>query len=93
MSKKQLPEATIQDGAIKATIWRNEGDNGPYFATTITRTYRDAAGNPKETNSLVGTDLLRAAELARGAYARSRKLMKEARGAQAGDNLDDGPSR
>ncbi|MEE4208959.1 MAG: hypothetical protein V2I43_06815 [Parvularcula sp.] len=101
----QKPEDTIRDGNIKASIWRNEGEKGPYFATTITRTYRDAAGNYQETASLVGTDLLRASELARSAYNRSRELMTEEREANGGsqskkqgrfgrrNGMDQGPSR
>jgi len=76
--KGPRPQETLRDGAIKASIWRNEGENGPYFATSLSRSYSDKDGNTRDTNSFVGTDLLKVAELARGAYERSREMRKEA---------------
>lgn len=72
------PAATLRDGAVKATIWPNKGENGTYYATTLSRTYSDADGNTRDTNSFVGTDLLKAAELARSAYERTNELKREA---------------
>lgn len=70
------PAATLRDGAVKATIWPNQGENGLYFATSISRSYTDADGDTRDTNSFVGTDLLKVAELARGAYERTNELKR-----------------
>lgn len=81
MSTKQKeplrPADTIRDGALKATIWENQGENGVYHTTTLARTYEDRNGDLRDTNSFSGTDLLRIAELARAAYARSNDLRRE----------------
>ena len=75
--ESQRPVETLRDGSIKATIWRNEGENGPFYATSLSRTYTDADGNSRDTSSFIGTDLLKVAELARGAYERTREMRRE----------------
>ncbi len=40
------PEVTLRDGSIKATIWKNEGENGVFFSVEFARTYSDDSGNP-----------------------------------------------
>ncbi|MEM8985430.1 MAG: hypothetical protein AAGC95_01795 [Pseudomonadota bacterium] len=71
------PADTLRDGALKATIWENHGENGSYFTTTLARTYEDKNGKLRDTHSFGGTDLLRVAELARSAYGRSNELRRE----------------
>lgn len=71
------PETVLRDGALKATIWRNDGEKGPFFATTLAKTYEDRNGNLKDTNRFSGSDLLRVSELARQAYGVSRNLQRE----------------
>ena len=39
------PADVIRDSNLKATLWRNEGDKGPYYATELARTYKDDDGN------------------------------------------------
>ncbi len=39
------PEATLRDGRVKASIWRNEAEGGPFRSTTFARTYEDKDGN------------------------------------------------
>ncbi|WP_211274825.1 hypothetical protein [Thalassospira alkalitolerans] len=73
------PEATLRDGSVKASIWRNEGDNGTFHSTAFARTYEDGEGNPRDTNSFTGTDLLKVSELARQAYNKSRILDRDER--------------
>ncbi|MEO1009593.1 MAG: hypothetical protein AAFX79_13605 [Planctomycetota bacterium] len=66
------PAETIRDGAIKATIWRNqsrnEGANGPFYSVRFTRTYTDEQGQFHDSDSFSGTELLRVARLADIAY-------------------------
>jgi len=71
------PVETIRDGAIKMSIWRNEGQDGPFFSTSVNRTYRDDEGQLRDTNSFTGADLLKVSELARQAYARTNDLRRE----------------
>lgn len=73
------PAATIRDTNLKATIWRNEGDKRPFYATSFSRTYKDQNGDYRDTDSFVGTDLLKLSELARKAYDRSNELRREDR--------------
>lgn len=75
-SAQNQPESVLRDGNIKASIWRNEGDSGAFRSTTFARTYEDRDGNLRDTHSFAGTDLLKVAELARGAYARSNELRR-----------------
>ena len=73
------PADVIRDSNLKATIWRNEGEDGPFYATTFARSYRDEEGNYRDANSFVGTDLLKLSELARAAYNRTNDLRREER--------------
>jgi len=43
------PAHEIRRGAIKAAIWRNEGENGPFFSFTLGRLYK--AGDQWKTTS------------------------------------------
>lgn len=73
------PAAVLRDGNIKATIWKNERENGPAFSTTLARTWQDEKGAYRDSHSFSGTELLRVSELARGAYARTNELRQEHR--------------
>ena len=70
------PVEVLRDGFLKATIWKNEGENGTYFSTTLAKTY-EKDGQPHDGHSFTGADLLRISELARQAYARIRKYRAE----------------
>jgi len=83
MAKKQTsksrPVETLRDGALKAAIWKNESENGDFFAVTFARTYKDSKGELQDTDSYSGAQLLRLAHLAQKAYDRAAKLTREAR--------------
>jgi len=38
------PVMTLRCGNIKATIWQNVSENGPFFATTFSRPFKDQSG-------------------------------------------------
>ena len=76
---KTRPVETLRDGAIKAAIWRNESENGAFFNVTFARTFKNSAGELKDTESFSGTQLLRLARLAEKAYERTGKLTRAAR--------------
>lgn len=73
------PEVTLRDGNIKASIWRNESDGGPFRSVTFARTYEDRDGNPRDAHSFSGTDVLKVSELARQSYNKSRILDRDER--------------
>lgn len=81
---KQRPIETLRDGNIKAAIWKNESDNGTFYAITFSRTYKDG-DDYKDTESFSGSQLLRLARLAGKAYDRTNKLRAADRAAAETD--------
>lgn len=71
------PRDVLRDGNLKSSIWRNEGEKGPFYSATLSRTYTDHDGQPRDSNSFAGTDLLRLSELARKTYDRTQDLRRE----------------
>ena len=94
------PADVLRDGNIKATIWKNERENGHSYSTTFARTWQDEGGAYRDSHSFSGTELLRVSELARGAYARTNELRQEHRVEitreelpDASEQEDDAPAR
>ena len=58
------PIETISNGALKASIWKNQGEKGPFYSVRITRTYTDDQGNYHDSDSFSGSELLRGVRLA-----------------------------
>lgn len=76
------PRDVLRDGALKASIWRNEGENGPFYSASLARTYKDeGSGELRDSHSFAGNELLRVSELARKAYDRTQELRREDRSA------------
>ena len=48
------PANEIRLGAIKATIWKNDTENGPRYSVTVTRLYKD--GEEWKTTDSFGRD-------------------------------------
>ncbi|MEM1379505.1 MAG: hypothetical protein AAGH41_02665 [Pseudomonadota bacterium] len=71
------PIETIRDGNLKVVFWENQGENGPFVNSVVSKVYKDAEGNYRETHSMSGTDHLRAAELHKIAYHKDRELQRE----------------
>jgi hypothetical protein len=40
-TNKKQPNHTLRCGNIKATIWQNVSEKGPFFATTFSRQFKD----------------------------------------------------
>lgn len=57
----------VRIGTIKASIWRNETENGPRYNTVLSRFYRDGE-EWKNTESFGRDDLLIAAKVADTAH-------------------------
>ena len=75
------PTDILRDGPIKATIWKQESQNGAFYRVNLSRAYRDKDGNWKDSDSFSGTELLQVAELARRAYERTNQLRQQDRAA------------
>ena len=61
---------------MQIAVWKNESEKGrPFYSTSaVQRSYKDDAGNYRETQSLSGTQLLQAGRLYALAYNRVREL-------------------
>ena len=44
MATNNKPANTLRCANIKATIWQNVSEKGPFFATTFSRPFKDQAG-------------------------------------------------
>ncbi len=59
-TKKQpskRPATTLRCGNIKATIWENTSEKGPFFATTFSRPFKDQSGAWRNGTSFGLNDL------------------------------------
>lgn len=43
-TSNKKPAHTLQCGNIKAAIWQNVGEKGPFYSTTFSRPFRDYSG-------------------------------------------------
>ncbi|MEL6646284.1 MAG: hypothetical protein AAFQ05_01045 [Pseudomonadota bacterium] len=77
------PVETLREGSLKAAIWRNDSEKGPFHSVTLARTYTDKDGNPRDSSSFRATDMLSLSELTRrahhGAHEHDRAAFKEHR--------------
>jgi hypothetical protein len=55
-SSKQ-PATTLRCGNIKATIWQNVSEKGPFFATTFSRPFKGQSGVWRNGTSFGLSDL------------------------------------
>lgn len=62
MSSNTKPAHKIRSGALTVTIWRKEGDKGPWYSVTPSRSYKQGE-EWKESDSYGGDDLLTLAKL------------------------------
>ena len=67
MSSNQKPAAELRIGAVKATIWENQGENRVRYNTVFSRLYRDG-DQWKSTDHFGFRDLLTLAKLADQAH-------------------------
>jgi len=55
--KKPKPVTTLRCSSIRASIWKNEGMNGPFYNVTVARSYKDRDGVWKNSESFGAADL------------------------------------
>jgi hypothetical protein len=44
MATNNKPANTLRCGNIKATIWENTSEKGPFYSTTVSRPFKDHTG-------------------------------------------------
>jgi hypothetical protein len=57
MATNNKPANTLRCGNIKATIWQNVSENGPFFSTTFSRPFKDQSGEWRNGASFGLSDL------------------------------------
>ena len=84
------PVAEIRDGVLKIAIFTNpkKDGEGVRFSHKLTRSYRDANGNWRETAYLSGSENLRAANLMILAYNKELELKAVAKEAAADNGAE-----
>ena len=66
--KSNKPLKTLRDGALKASIWKNEAESGPFYSVTLSRSYKRKDGSFADSASFSGSDILKITQLASRAY-------------------------
>jgi hypothetical protein len=57
MATRRQPANTLRCGNIKATIWQNSSEKGPFFSTTFSRLFKDQSGEWRNGTSFGLNDL------------------------------------
>lgn len=85
----QKPAAIIRQGNLKCVLWRNDGENGPWYVADLVRTFKTESGF-QDTNKVPADDLLRVSYLAQQAFSQLQQLKAQDREATA-ENDDASP--
>jgi hypothetical protein len=72
---KNQPIEKIRVAKVQFSIFRNEGENGPYYIADLENAYKDAAGNWKPTSRYTRHELINLANAALLAEAKISELM------------------
>jgi hypothetical protein len=62
MTDKAQPAHKLRAGALTVTVWRNDGEKGPWYSATPARSYKDGEAW-KDANSYSFDDLMTLAKL------------------------------
>ncbi len=90
MPEKNQPAHKIRGaGGLTVTIWKNDGDNGPFYTVNAARSYKQG-DEWKETTSLHSQDLLELAEMLREARAWIREHALARAAEHAPDTVPEG---
>jgi hypothetical protein len=57
MATNNKPANQLRCGNIKATIWENSSENGPFFSATFSRPFKDQSGAWRNGTSFGLNDL------------------------------------
>ena len=61
------PIQSFYCATVRASIWKNDGRYGAFYAITFSRTFTDGEGNPKSSGSFGKQDLSAVATIIRQA--------------------------
>jgi hypothetical protein len=86
MSDNNKPAAKVTMYPITAAIWRNDTGKGAAYSVTIQRSYKNADGEWKSSESLNEGDLLLAGKVLDLAHTEISKLRASDRQAQQPDD-------
>jgi hypothetical protein len=74
MSDAKKPASKVSIYPVTGTVWRNEGSKGAFYSATFERSYKDAEGKYKSSDSFSGSDLLVLAKVADLVHTEIAKL-------------------
>jgi len=75
------PVKSFRQGGVKVDVWRNTTQQGAdLYNTTISNSYKDDAGDWKETKSFSPTDLAVLSQLSSQAFQAIGELKAQSRG-------------
>jgi hypothetical protein len=75
------PVKTFKQGGVEVSVWRNAGEKGDMYNTTIRNSYKDEkSGEWKETSSFSPTDLAVLSQLSSQAFQAITELKAQGRG-------------
>lgn len=77
------PVHEIRHRNIRATIWKNETPKGPMYNVTVSRSYRDDAGEWHDTGSFSYGDLMNLAKALYDAHSAIAAAIARERAASA----------
>jgi hypothetical protein len=86
-AEKRRPVFEARYGRLRASVWRQESEKGPWFNVTLSRSYKDDDGNWQNSSSFGTRDLLEVAKLCNEVHTWIyRELAKDrAQNGQGGD--------
>lgn len=73
MATKQKPLHHIRVGNVRASIWKQSSEKGPFLTVTFSRFYKDKSEQWQNGHSYVGSDLESLVDCAREAKEWMRK--------------------
>jgi hypothetical protein len=79
------PVHEIRHRNIKATIWKNETPKGPMYNVTVSRSYRDDAGEWHDSGSFGYSDLMNLAKALYDAHSAIATAIARERAAKTSD--------
>jgi len=75
------PVKSFRQGGVKVDVWRNAGQNGDMYNTTISNSYKDeTSGEWKDTKTFSPTDLAVLSQLSSQAFQAMGELKSQSRG-------------
>ena len=89
---KQRPAYEARFGVLKATVWRQESDKGPWYSVVLSRGYQDQKGEWHSSQSFGRDHLLLVAKLCDHVHSWIyQQMARDAAGQAQGPEPEDTP--